>query len=192
MSLKGRDGIEKFTHEENTEIIWEAFKDRVGSCEFTEMHFNLTELLQPLTDLDDLHNPFSHEEIDNIVMNLPSGKSHSPDDFNTDFMKKCWKTIAPDFYELCDGFYGESICMESINGSYIVLIPKVDNPYHVNDYRPISLLNSSIKLLTKVLANMLQAVILRFVHQNQYGFIKNRSIQDYLAWSFEFLHLCHK
>jgi retron-type reverse transcriptase len=39
---------------------------------------------------------------------------------------------------------------------------------------------------------MLQSVILRLVHQNQYGFIKNRSIQDCLAWSFEYLHLFHK
>jgi hypothetical protein len=30
------------------------------------------------------------------------------------------------------------------------------------------------------------------VHQNQYGFIKGRSIQDYLAWSFDYLHICHK
>jgi retron-type reverse transcriptase len=30
------------------------------------------------------------------------------------------------------------------------------------------------------------------VHPNQYGFIKGRNIQDCLAWSFEYLHLCHK
>jgi hypothetical protein len=35
-------------------------------------------------------------------------------------------------------------------------------------------------------------MILRLVLQNQYGFIKNRSIQDYLTWSFEYLQLCHK
>jgi len=29
------------------------------------------------------------------------------------------------------------------------------------------------------------------VHVNQYGFIKSKSIQDCLAWSFEYLHLCH-
>jgi retron-type reverse transcriptase len=107
-------------------------------------------------------------------------------------MKKCWRVIAPDFYDLCAGFYDENICFLSINSSYIVLIPKVDNPSHVNDYRPISLLNSSIKLLTKILANRLQTVILKLVHENQYGFIKNRSIHDYLSWFFEFLHLCHK
>jgi retron-type reverse transcriptase len=47
-------------------------------------------------------------------------------------------------------------------------------------------------MLTKLLANRLQLVILRAIHQNQYGFIKGRSIQDCLAWSFEYLHLCHK
>jgi hypothetical protein len=59
----------------------------------------------------------------------------------------------------------------------------------VNDYRPISLLNSSVKLLTKILANRLQKVITKLIHANQYGFIKDRSIQDCLAWSFEYLHL---
>jgi hypothetical protein len=34
--------------------------------------------------------------------------------------------------------------------------------------------------------------ILRVIHQNQHGFIKNRSIQDCLAWSFEYLHICQK
>jgi hypothetical protein len=33
---------------------------------------------------------------------------------------------------------------------------------------------------------------MELIHINQYGFIKSRSIQDCLAWSLEFLHLCHK
>ena len=35
-------------------------------------------------------------------------------------------------------------------------------------------------------------MITKLVHRNQYGFIKARSIQDYLAWSLEYLHLCHQ
>jgi hypothetical protein len=38
----------------------------------------------------------------------------------------------------------------------------------------------------------LQKVILGLIHKNQYGFIKGRTIQDCLAWSFEYLHRCHK
>jgi retron-type reverse transcriptase len=82
--------------------------------------------------------------------------------------------------------------MRSINGSYVTLIPRNSSPDSVGDYRPISLLNTSVKVLTKILANRLQHVITKLVHQNQYGFIKARSIQDCLAWAFEYNSLCHK
>lgn len=52
-----------------------------------------------------------------------------------------------------------------------------DSPQTTNDYRPISLLNYSVKLLTRLIVNRLQNVILQVIHTNQYGFIKRRSIQ---------------
>jgi retron-type reverse transcriptase len=67
----------------------------------------------------------------------------------------------------------------------LTLIPKVDGPVRI------TLLNSSVKIVTKLLANRLQSLITKLIHTNQYGFIKSRSIQDCLAWSFEYLHLCH-
>jgi hypothetical protein len=82
--------------------------------------------------------------------------------------------------------------IEAINDSFITLIPKRNSPRIVNDYKPISLLNNSLKLLTKLLASRLQSVILSVVHTNQYGFIKGRTIQDYLAWAFQFLHIYHQ
>ena len=35
-------------------------------------------------------------------------------------------------------------------------------------------------------------MISQLVYKNQYGFIKKRTIQDYLAWALEYLHICHK
>jgi retron-type reverse transcriptase len=35
-------------------------------------------------------------------------------------------------------------------------------------------------------------VILKLIHRNQYGFIRTRTIQDYIAWAFEYLHQCHQ
>lgn len=72
------------------------------------------------------------------------------------------------------------------------MIPKKAAPETVNDFRPISLLNNSIKLLTKLVANRLQSVILKVIHMNQYGFLKGRTIQDCIAWAFQFLHICHQ
>jgi retron-type reverse transcriptase len=48
-----------------------------------------------------------------------------------------------------------------------------------------------VKLVTKLLANRLQPLITSLIHKNQYGFIRKRTIQDCLAWSYEYLHLCH-
>jgi hypothetical protein len=61
----------------------------------------------------------------------------------------------------------------------------------VGDFRPISLLNNSMKIITKLLANRLQIVMTSLVHKNQYGFIRGRTIQDCLAWAYEYIHLCH-
>ena len=109
----------------------------------------------------------------------------------TYFIKKCWHIIAQDFYDLCEKFYHGEVCIRSINGSFIVLIPKKENPQKVGDYRPISLLNNSMKILTKLLANRLQPFMSRLIHKNQYGFIKGRSIQDFLAWAYGYIHLFH-
>jgi hypothetical protein len=86
------------------------------------MYFDLDLMLNAEPDLESLQEPFSLEEIDAIVRNLPLGKSLGPDGFNSDFMKKCRSVISRDFYELCQGFFHNNICLQSINGSYIVLV----------------------------------------------------------------------
>lgn len=127
-----------------------------------------------------------------MIKTLPNDKSPGLDGFSNEFLKKCWPLIKQDFYQLCEAFYRNSVCLKSINSSYITLIPKIDGAQSFLNFRPISLLNSLVKLLTKMLANRVQSSILSLVHRNQYEFIKSRTIQDFLAWVFEYLHLCHK
>lgn len=127
-----------------------------------------------------------------VIKSIPTDKAPGPDGFNGMFLKKCWPVIKEDFYTLCQHFYDESIDLESINNSFITLVPKNNNPEGVNEYRPISVLNCSIKLITKLLADRLQLVILLLLHANQYGFIRSRTIQDCLAWCFEYIHQCHQ
>jgi hypothetical protein len=171
-------------------LLWNAFRDRLGLSEYSGMLFDLEILLQrvPLHVLDD---PFS-KEIDAAVKELPSDHATGPDGFNGRFFKLCWHIISMDFYRLCNDFAEGKVDLEPINSSFIALIRKKDNHVLVNDFRPISLLNYSLKLLTKLFANRLQAVILSVVHANQYGFIKVCTIHDFLAWAFQFLHICHK
>jgi hypothetical protein len=123
---------------------------------------------------------------------MPTDKAPGPDGFNGLFLKKCWHLVKEDFYNLCDNFFHGQGTLEGINSSFITLIPKKDVPETVNDYRPISLMNLSPKMVTKILADRLQLEIRDLVHKNQYGFIRSRTIQDCLAWCFEYIHQCQQ
>lgn len=91
-----------------------------------------------------------------MLAHLPSDKSPGPNGFNTDFVIKCWPIVKHDFFELCHASYLGEVCLQSINGSFITLIPKVGNPNQASHFRPISLLNISVKIIAKLLANRLQ------------------------------------
>jgi hypothetical protein len=143
-------------------------------------------------NLDDLPVSFSHEDIDRVVKLMPANKAPGPDGFNGDFFKKYWDIIKKDVYQLCDEFFLGVDNLQLINNSYITLIQKVNNPTRINDYRPITLSNIAVKIITKLLGNSLQAKIIQLIHENQYGFIRSRTIQDCLGWAFEYIHQCHK
>ena len=89
-------------------------------------------------------------------------------------------------------FFDGTAHLENINDSYITLVPKKPSPEEVGDFRPISLTGMGLKFLSKMAANRFQEVIMQCVHKNQYGFIKSRTIQDCIGWTFEYLHQCHQ
>jgi hypothetical protein len=188
--LLNSEGAVITDHAGKADMIWHAFRGRMGITTNPTMLFDLHNLIAHHDDLSALAEPFQQAEIDGIIQKMPPDKTPGPDGFNGHFLKKCWHLVKDDFYRLCVDFFAGCGNLECINDSFIALVPKKINPEGVNDYRPISLLNCSIKVLTKLLADRLQCKILQLVHKNQYGFIKSRSIQDCLAWCFEYIHQC--
>jgi len=65
-----------------------------------------------------------------------------------------------------------------MNGANIVLIPKSNVVEHPKDYRPISLIHSFGKFLTKTLAIRLGPHMDQIISNAQSAFIKRRCIQD--------------
>lgn len=154
------------------------------------MKFDLQQIIKKIADLDQLTTPFTKEEIDSVIREMPTDRASGLDGFTGIFLKSCWHIIMEDFYKLCDQFFEGGLKLESVNEGFITLIPKIASPATVNDFHPITLLNCCLKVITKLLANRLQKIILKIIHRNQYGFIKGRSIQDCLAWAFEYIFQC--
>jgi hypothetical protein len=162
-------------HGELSSILWQEFKRRLGSSVGVSMQFDLQDLVQGYPNLEFLCLPFSTKKIDEIILDFPTDKAPGPDGFNNLFFKKSWHIIRGDMYKLCQDFFHHQADLKSINHSFITLVPKKDNPESVNDFRPISLLNSSIKLISKLLANRLQSIALKIVHEKLVWFHQRKN-----------------
>jgi hypothetical protein len=75
-------------------------------------------------------------------------------------------------------FHRNGKLTKDINSTFIALIPKIDSPQRLNDFRPILLVGSLYKILAKVLANRLRLVIGSVVSESQTAFVKDRQILD--------------
>jgi hypothetical protein len=75
-------------------------------------------------------------------------------------------------------FHRNGKLTKGLNSTFIALIPKVDSPQRLNDFRPISLVGSLDKILAKLLANRLRIVIGSVISETQTAFVKDRQILD--------------
>jgi hypothetical protein len=189
--LRDETGAEFSDHQTMAGMLWTNYKEIMGRSKGISMQFDLGHLIQRVDGLEELTAPFTKEEMNGVIKNMPTDRAPEPDGFNGRFLKKCWPIIQTEFYRLAEEFNDGNLKLQNINGSYITLVPKVACPVGVDDFRPISLTNVCLKFLTKLAANRLHGRILECVSKNQYGFLRKRSIQDRLAWSFEYIYLCH-
>ena len=70
------------------------------------------------------------------------------------------------------------------------LIPKIENPLAIKDYRPISLANVVYKLISKILAERLNPWLNDILSENQSVFIPGHLITDVLI-AHELMHSLH-
>ena len=75
-----------------------------------------------------------------------------------------------------------------INDTAIVLIPKVNSPADLKDFRPISLCNVVYKIIAKSLANRLKPHLPDYIDPAQQAFIEGRRISDNIIIAQEITH----
>jgi hypothetical protein len=98
----------------------------------------------------------------------------------------------PQIERLLAAFYDNRIDLARINRAHIILQAKKQGIVGPDAYRPISLQNLSVKLLTKLMTARLQKVITKVVALDQIGFIRGRSITENFVLATELVQCCHK
>jgi len=83
-----------------------------------------------------------------------------------------------DVMRFLSDFHQNGKLTRGINSTFIALIPKIDSPQRLKEFRPISLVGCLYKILSKVLANRLRLVIGGLISETQSAFVKDRQILD--------------
>lgn len=98
----------------------------------------------------EISRKFSKEEILIALQESNNRKAPGLDGFNIGWIKKFWPFIEDMVLNFFENFYNKTWVPQGSNSSFLVLIPKNNDPDSWKDYRPISLFNFSFKILLKI------------------------------------------
>ena len=126
---------------------------------------------------NNLEKPIEIQEITTAIKLLASGRAPGPDGFTMDFYKKFSNKLAPILLEVFnEALEKKALPLTLTQATITLLLKKGKEPTECGSYRPISLLNQEQKILAKVLALRLEAIIAQIISTDQTGFIKGRHL----------------
>jgi hypothetical protein len=94
------------------------------------------------------------------------------------FYQQFWDIIKLDLIDMFEDFFEGKLDLYRLNIALITIIPKENDARTMNKFRPISLLNCSYKIFTRVLTSRMGLVADKLIGSNQTRFIGS------LCWKF--------
>ncbi|CAA7047581.1 unnamed protein product [Microthlaspi erraticum] len=146
---------------ESYDQVFEGFEERVSS-----------ETNQELT------KPVAVKEIEDAVFFIGPHRAPGPDGFSGAFYHQFWDDIKHAVITEVHKFFKDGVLDPLHNQTNIFLIPKVNPPTSMVDFRPISLCNVSYKIISKILVNRRKNHLSGIISENQAAFIPRRMITD--------------
>lgn len=86
-------------------------------------------------------------------------KTPGPDGFNFSFFKRFWTLLRDDLGVMFSQFHHFATLPHNVSSFFVTLMPKVDSPSQLGDFRPIYLVGSLYKIISNVLVSRLPSVM---------------------------------
>ncbi|GJQ94324.1 hypothetical protein Tco_0005463 [Tanacetum coccineum] len=131
------------------------------------------------------------QEVKEAIFSMGNDKSPGPDGYTACFFKECWDIVASDVVCAVQEFFTNGNLLKELNHTIIALIPKVNSPSRINDYRPISCCNILFKCITKIISNRIKESLQGLISPNQSAFVPGRKISDNILLTQELMHNYH-
>ena len=74
-----------------------------------------------------------------------------------------WEVINEEIYEFVQSFFQCRVSLRSIYITWVTLVPKVEDPTSIDQYRPISMVGALYKIISKLLFIRLKEVLAHII-----------------------------
>ena len=128
---------------------------------------------------------FGVEEVRYAINQMHPTKSPGPNGMSLLFYQKYWEVVSPYVTKCVLQILNSGSLPCVLNETYICLIPKVQCPQKITEFRPINLCNVIYKIVSKVLANRLKRILPKVIGEAQSAFVLGRQITDNVFVAFE-------
>jgi exonuclease III len=203
-ALKDKSGVTHKNTEEMSEIATEYHQELQTPLPMTaSREAAITEILNNLkTKLNEeqhslFEQPISKDEIKEALSKAENGKSPGKDGLPYEFYKTWAKeevegktNIVDILYYVFLDIFGHGTHDKDFTVGVMTLLYKKKDKQKIENYRPITLLNTDYKTMTRAIAKKLGKVAPFLIHPDQAGFVPGRSLFDHTRQTTLMIDYC--
>ncbi|CAI5977784.1 unnamed protein product [Closterium sp. NIES-65] len=188
-SRKAKTGIKELvrngvSHTEAHEILEaatdhfkEAFDDTTTGGLLPSVEWTPRRVLERAS-AECLAKDWSEEEVQQAIRELANDKSPGRDGLPKELFQVHWELLREPLMKMVGEFVKTGKMPDIANEAVTILLFKKGAQTDIRNYRPITLLSRVYKVLAKVVASRMKAVLGQVISNEQYGFLPRRRLTD--------------
>ena len=125
---------------------------------------------------DNMHKSITLDELEDVLKCCKNNKSPGLDGLPYEFYKKVWHIIGIEFRDVLQSQLDQVKLIDSDRVGATRLIPKVNEVPRIDELRPITLLNTDYKILSKVFVKRMKPVLPKVIRSGQLCTVGEKNI----------------